>query len=287
MTDNWGRWGENDQRGTLNHIDEAVVRAAAGLVVQGRFLSLAQPIFAGMTIPGHRAGVMHFMGRDGGDYAAGRRRPGGFQVAEDTIVMPIHVGTHMDALCHCWRDETLFNGVSQDEVRSNGAARLGIDTAGPVVTRGVLLDFVALNGGPLINGTEIGLDMLEKALSGRVLRRGDAVLLRTGWLEAQVEGMKTDFNTEPGIGIAVAERLAEAGVALVGADNFAVEVLPFAKGTVFPVHQFLIRDIGMPLLEGLLLKPLGETGAREFLFVMAPLPIRGATGSPVNPVAVL
>lgn len=287
MTGNWGRWGAEDQRGTLNHIDASVVRAAAGLVSQGRVLSLAQPIFAGMMIPGHRAGVMHFMGRDGGDYAAGRRRPGGFQVAEDTIVMPIHAGTHMDALCHCWRDDTLFNGVSQDVVRSQGSARLGIDTAGPVVTRGVLLDFVALTGGVLKDGTEIGLDMLEGALGGRMLRPGDAVLLRTGWLEGQNERVKPDYNAEPGIGIAVAERLAEAGVALVGADNYAVEVLPFAKGTVFPVHQFLIRDIGMPLLEGLVLKPLGEAGARDFLFVMAPLPIRGATGSPVNPVAVL
>lgn len=287
MTGNWGRWGEDDERGTLNYIDASVVRAATGLVLQGRVLSLAQPIFAGMIIPGHRAGVMHFMGRDGGDYAAGSRQPGGFQFAEDTIVMPIHAGTHIDALCHCWREDTLFNGVSQNVVRSQGSARLGIDAAGPVVTRGVLLDFLALNGGALADGTEISLDMLEAVLAERVLRPGDAVLLRTGWLESQVEGEKPDYNAEPGIGIAVAERLAAAGVALIGADNYAVEVLPFAQGTVFPVHQFLIRDIGMPLLEGLVLKPLAEAGARDFLFVMAPLPIRGATGSPVNPVAVL
>lgn len=96
-----------------------------------------------------------------------------------------------------------------------------------------------------------------------------------------------DFNREPGIDVEAALYLAESGVAVVGADNFAIEVLPFPTGTVFPVHQRLIRDYGVPLLEGLVLRELGELGATEFLFVATPLPIVGATGSPVAPVAVL
>ncbi|ODT23612.1 MAG: hypothetical protein ABS35_12770 [Kaistia sp. SCN 65-12] len=113
------------------------------------------------------------------------------------------------------------------------------------------------------------------------------MLVRTGWLEAQQPGEQADFNREPGLDLEAALFLAEAGVAVVGADNFAVEVLPFAEGTVFPVHQRLIRDFGIPLIEGLVLKPLAEAGATAFLFVAAPLPVTGGTGSPLNPVAVL
>jgi kynurenine formamidase len=289
MNGNKGRWGADDERGTLNLITAAVIRDAAALVLEGRILSLAQSIHSGMKLPGHRAGVMHFLGRDGGDYAAGARRPGGFQFSEDTIVMPLHCGTHMDALCHCWHDDTLFNGFDQNVVRSAGSARLGIDKAGPIFTRGILLDFVKLAGGPLPDGTAIGPGMVNEAVArtGATIAPGDAVLLRTGWQERHESLDTPDFNAEPGLDLEAAQMLAEAGAALIGADNYAVEVLPFAKGTVFPVHQCLIADYGMPLLEGLVLAPLAEAGATTFLFAMAPLPIRGATGSPVNPMAVL
>jgi kynurenine formamidase len=87
--------------------------------------------------------------------------------------------------------------------------------------------------------------------------------------------------------VAAARWLAERGVAAVGADNFAVEHIPFPPEKVFPVHQCLIRDFGIPLIEGLVLAPLAEAGASSFLFMAAPLPIRGATGSPLAPLAVL
>jgi kynurenine formamidase len=288
MKDNWGKWGEADEIGALNLIGTDEVRAAAGLVRQGRVFSLAQEISAAMPVPAHRPGVTHLMGRDGGDYAAGARRPGGFQFSEDTVVLPLHTGTHVDALCHCWYDDALYNGFSGDEVRSKGAARLGIHTMPPVVGRGVLLDFVALHGAPLPDGTAIGAALLREAIArtGTALRPGDLVLLRTGWQESLTD-RAPDFNAEPGIDLEAALVLAEAGVAMVGADNYAVEVLPFAHGTVFPVHQRLIRDYGIPLLEGLVLKPLAEAGATAFLLVAAPLPVKGGTGSPITPVAVL
>lgn len=289
MKEAWGRWGDADECGALNHIDATAVRGAARLVRQGRTISLAQPISPAMPVPKSRPGVMHFMNRDGGDYAAGRRRPGGFQFADDTIVMPLHAGTHLDALCHCWYDDRLYNGFSATEIRSSGSAKLGIDRLGPVATRGVLLDFVGLNGAPLQDGISIGLEMTRAAVAraGVALRAGDAVLLRTGWQERSEAGEPVDFDSEPGLDVEAALFLAEAGVALVGADNFAIEVLPFPDGTVFPVHQRLIRDYGIPLLEGLALSPLAAEGVHEFLFVAAALPIRGATGSPVNPVAIL
>ncbi|WP_378941656.1 cyclase family protein [Mesorhizobium sp. ANAO-SY3R2] len=289
IVENWGRWGSRDEAGALNHIGEAAIRGAAGLVRQGKVISLAQVISASMPVPKSRAGFQHFMGRDGGDYAAGRPARGGFQYADDTVLLPLHSGTHLDALCHCWYGDKLYNGYAATEVNSSGARRLGIDKTAAVATRGVLLDFVALAGAPLEDGFSIGADMLRAAIArtGGALQPGDAVLLRTGWQELRDAGAPIDFNAEPGIDLDAAMVLAEVGVAMIGADNYSIEVLPFPEGTVFPVHQRLIRDFGIPLLEGLVLDELAREATSFFLFVCAPLKIRGATGSPVNPIVVL
>jgi kynurenine formamidase len=286
----WGRWGECDERGAVNLIDLCKVKGAAHLVRDGRVISLAQPLSPETPMPRHRAPMIHLMGRDGGDYAAGGKRPGGFQFAEDTMVVPMHVGTHIDALCHAWYDDELFNGFSGNTIRSTTAAtRCGIDKMGPIVTRGVLLDLVRLNGGPLTPGSRIGKLEIRSALdaAGAQLQVGDAVLLRTGWLESVLGTSEVDFSAEPGIDVEAAEFLAEAGTAMIGADNFAVEVLPFPSGKVFPVHQRLIRDFGIPLMEGAMLKPLAEAGATVFCLIAAPLPIVGGTGSPLTPIAIL
>ncbi len=143
----WGRWGAEDEIGAPNLIGPEQVRLAASLVRTGRIVSLTQPISERTPVPKHRAGVMHFMGRDGGDYAAGAKRPGGFQFAEDTVILPLHLGTHIDALCHAWCDDHLYNGFPGSTVRSTtGALRCGIDKMPPLVTRGVLLDIVRLRG---------------------------------------------------------------------------------------------------------------------------------------------
>ena len=120
--------------------------------------------------------------------------------------------------------------------------------------------------------------------AGARIGAGDIVLIRTGWPERQGP---VSFDTEPGIDADAALWLAEQQIAVRGADNFAVEVIPFAPGTVFPVHQRLIRDFGIPLLEGLILQPLAATGRSEFLFAASPLPVVGGTGSPISPMAVL
>lgn len=288
--DAWGKWGAADERGALNFIGPEQVRRATALVRTGEVLRLAQLLSPKTPVPAHRCGLQHFMGRDGGDYAAGAKRPGGFQFAEDTVVMPLHIGTHVDALCHAWYDDKLYNGYLGDTLRSTtGAARLGIDKMPPVVTRGVLLDLVRLKGRVLANGESIGRADLEAAAAAAGVQpgRGDAILLRTGWLETQAGVKQVDFNEEPGIDVDAGVWLAQAEVAMIGADNFAVEVLPFPAGKVFPVHQRLIRDFGIPLLEGLMLDPLVASGRHEFLFVASALPIVGATGSPLAPVVIL
>ena len=153
----WHRWGAEDERGALNHIDPVQVRDAAALVRSGQVLSLAQPLSPRTPVPQHRAGVQHFMGRDGGDYAAGARRPGGFQFAEDTVVLPLHIGTHIDALCHAWYDDastTAFPALARE---APAARRVAVSTrwgrSWGVACCSMLL---RLHGAPLRDGAAIG-----------------------------------------------------------------------------------------------------------------------------------
>jgi kynurenine formamidase len=287
--DAWGRWGADDEIGALNLIGGAQRLAAAALVTDGRVVSLAQPLDGSTPIPSHRLGYGHFMDRDGGDYAAGARRPGGFAFAEDTVVMPTHLGTHIDALCHVWYDEQLYNGHSSDGVRSAGADKCGVGTMPPIVTRGVLLDVVGERPEGLAKGEAVTAEMLQALCARRdiALGPGDVVLVRTGWFERADELGHGFYDGEPGLDISAAVWLAEQDVAAIGADNYAVEAIPFPEGTVFPVHQCLLRDHGVPLLEGLVLSELASTGRTDFLFSCAALPLSGATGSPVHPYALL
>lgn len=285
----WGRWGSEDERGALNYIGESEVLRAARLVKSGKVLSLAQPLSPETPVPNHRGRMMHFMQRDGGDYAAGAKRPGGFQFAEDTVVMALQFGTHIDALCHAWHDDRLYNGFASTGTRSTTrAARCGIEKMGPIVARGILVNVLDDSGKALTKGTPVTREKLERAVAhaGVTLELGDVVLIRTGWIETMLADPHY-YDGEPGIDLEAGRWLAECGVAVIGSDNFAVEHIPFPAGTVFPVHQLAIRGYGIALLEGLVLAPLAEEGVAEFLFLAAPLPFVGGTGSPLVPLAIL
>lgn len=288
--ENWGRWGAADERGALNWLTPERVVAAAGLVRSGRVFTLGRPIARETPVAPHRLPPARYMDRDGGDYACGAKRPGGFQFAEDTIHLSTHSGTHIDALAHAWYGDQLYNGFPGNTIRSTtGAQRCGIEKAGPLVGRGVLLD---LAGHLNVPGLPISYEVSAAELAacareqGVDVSEGDIVLLRTGWRYADHD-VAEYFNCEPGPGPAAARWLAGRRVAAAGADNGAFEVLPPKEGSVLPVHQFLIRDCGVPLLEGLLLDDLAQARVYEFLFVATPLPIVGGTGSPTNPIAVL
>jgi kynurenine formamidase len=285
----WGRWGSDDERGALNYIGAPEVMRATGLVKEGKVISLAQPLSPDTPVPNHRGPMQHFMMRDGGDYAAGGKRPGGFQFAEDAVVMALQFGTHIDALCHAWHDDKLYNGFPSTGTRSTTrAVRCGVEKMGPIVARGILLNVLDTSGNALAIGAPVTRAQLEDAArkAGVTIERGDVVLVRTGWLETMLLDPHY-YDGEPGIDVEAGRWLAEAGVAAIGSDNFAVEHIPFPKDTVFPVHQLVIRGYGIALIEGLVLKELAATGASEFLFVAAPLPFVGGTGSPLVPLAIL
>lgn len=285
----WGRFGADDERGAVNLITPEAVRRAVGLVRTGQVIPLGQPMSPKTPVPGHRAPMQHFMDRDGGDYAAGGKRPGGFQFAEDTVVMPLQFATHVDALCHAWCEDQLYNGFPSVGTRSTTrATRCGIEKMGSIVARGILLDVVASAGGPLPIGVNVSRAMLEAAAdrAGIAIAAGDVALVRTGWIETMLADPHY-YDGEPGLDVEAGQWLAEQGVAAIGADNFAIEAIPFPPGKVFPMHQCVLRGYGVALIEGMVLEPLARTGASEFLFVAAPLPIVGATASPLMPLAVL
>lgn len=281
---NWGRWGADDQLGALNLAGPEQAVRAAGLVRTGQVISLGQQLGPRTAGTPHRKAPERFMSRDGGDYAAGARRPDGFQFAEDVVSFASHSGTHLDALSHAWTEDQLYNGFSSHLVRSTtGAARLGAEQLRPTVTRGVLLDVATSR--ELSAGEAVTAQDLQRAAGDVVLEPGDAVLVRTGWLE---RGTDDDyFAGEPGIDTGAAAWLADADVALVGSDNYAIEVQPSPPGTSFPVHLLLLHRHGVPLLEGAVLDELAGTGRTTFLFVAAALPLVGSTAGPVCPVAVL
>lgn len=286
----WGTWGPDDETGALNRIGAANVVAAAGLVSDGRVLRLSQDLGPATPVSAHRKRPERFMTRDGGDYAAGARRPGGFQFAEEVVSFATHSGTHVDALSHAWYDDQLYNGYPSSSVRSTtGAARCGAEKLRPMVTRGVLLDLAGTCGGEVGPSHAFGADDLAAAAeaAGVGVGAGDVVLVHTGWLAAHGADGPTYFASEPGIDVSAAQWLIEAQVAAVGCDNYAVEVQPSAPGTGFPVHQALIRDHGIPLIENVVLGELLASRRHEFLFVAAPLPLVGSTAGPVSPLAVL
>jgi kynurenine formamidase len=277
-----------EERGTLARIGAEQVRRATGLVRSGRIVDLGLSLGPDTPVASHRPGMVRFMTRDGGDYAAGAKRPGGFQFAEDTIQLPTHIGTHMDALAHAWHDDHLYGGHPQETIRSTtGAQRCGADKLGPIVTRGVLLDVAREREWG--SGEPIGAAELEaaRAAAGVEIEAGDVVLIRTGWLGRTGHSAEAYFDGEPGLDITAAQWLADTGLATLGIDNFAVESIPFPDGEVFPVHQFLLRDHGIAPIEGVVLDELSTQVDGPFLFVGLPLPLVGSTASPLNPVAIL
>jgi kynurenine formamidase len=281
---NWGRWGTEDQRGALNLVDEAARRRGLEAATRAVPISLGLPVGTGVAPHAAlRPEPQHFMVRDGGDYAAGLPERPGLGWADDVVILPCHGTTHLDALAHVWRDGLMWNGFPANEVTSRGARVSGVETVGPIVTRGVLVDL------PRVDDSPIGAREVEEAL-GRVSvvpEPGDALLVRTGWLARWRDGTASK-SAWPGIDTSVVDLVDRWGLSLVGADNISVEVTPSGDPQcALPVHVALLRDRGVFLLELLDLELLSAAAATTFLLVVSPLNIVGGSGSPVAPTAVI
>jgi kynurenine formamidase len=291
---NWGRWGPDDQLGTLNLIGPHHVRAAAAEVASGKVFQLS--IAVGKDGPqsgmGGRLNPVHLMSMQPQDWD-----PHGLQVSDDWIIMPLQSGTQWDGLSHIGYDNKLYNGYPADDVSTRfGARRLAVDAmTDRIAGRGVLLDIARLHGVDWLEaGTPItpaDLAAAERA-QGVTVGEADFLLVRTGWrTRFLAEGRDGWMSGEPGLGIDCAHWLHQRGVAAVGSDNWGIEVMPSGiDGAVMPLHCVLIRDMGMPLAEILDLEALAEDcvadGRWSFLFVAPPLHISNAVGSPTTPIAI-
>jgi kynurenine formamidase len=286
---NWGLWGPDDERGALNRLTPAATLRGISCVTTGETISLAVPLKAGQgPIAAGRQPMQHFMSRDGGDYAAGLKERG-FGFADDYIVMATHGTTHIDALSHVFRDRQMWNGFAADSVTSRGARRCGIEKVGPIITRAIFADFGPPDGTSRTDDYAIGPAELaaEVERSGVVPQSGDALVVRTGWLARWREGRATEGQWA-GLHPSCAQWIDEQGFVLVAADNIAVEQGPSTNPMEqAPLHVELIRNRGIYLAELLDLELLAATQRRSFLLMIAPLPIHGGVGSPINPVAVL
>jgi len=298
---NWGKWGADDEIGTLNYIKPEMLVKAAGLVKRGAVFSLAIPFdSSGPQInQPRRFNPIHRMILTGPDFTTGAvKRPGGVGFADDMVIMALQCGTQWDALSHCFLDDTLYNGYDADLVSSEGAKKNGMEKmAHGVVARGVLLDIPRVKNLPWLEpGYAITADDLEAAVRAQnvVVGTGDALLVRTGQMAmCKARGGWGDYagGDAPGLSFHTAGWVHDRQIAALATDTWGMEVRPNEIPNSYqPLHQVFIPNMGLLIGEIFALDELAEDCARdrvyEFLFVAPPLPITGAVGSPVNPLAI-
>jgi kynurenine formamidase len=295
---NWGRWGADDQRGTLNLITPDAVRRGVAAVRSGRVFSLAIPFDADgpqwdnvnmplRTNPALNTFCVNLSFT--GDTAD-------FTTSDDAFTMGSQAATHWDALAHVGYEGKLYNDTDDDVITSGaGAARLGIENVGPIVTRGVLLDIAALHGVDHFDDNyAITADDLDRAAAAAslTLESGDAVLIRTGQMHWLRQGERKRYSfPSPGLSTSTIPWLRDHDIAAVATDTLTFEVYPCEDPKVFmPVHMLHLRDMG--LLQGQVwsLDALGadcaSDGQYDFLLSATPLPLTHAVGAPVAPTAV-
>jgi len=278
-------WGPDDERGAANRLTPAKALEASALITQGKVYQLGRVYRSDMPFFGKRIYEMRIL--KVGPFAANelRAHEGYFNGELD------QVGTQFDALGHIGVGERFYNGFHLSDLGDqHGLTHLGVEHVGPIVTRGVLIDVAGYKGVErLEGGYEITAADLEGALArqGTEIREGDAVLFHTGW-GALWDADKVAFNGPgPGIGLEAAQFLIDKKIVMVGSDNGGVEVVPNPDPTLaFPVHQLLITQNGIYILEAIITEDLARDSAYEFAFVFAPLRLKGASGSPGNPIAI-
>jgi kynurenine formamidase len=289
---NWGRWGKDDQIGTLNHVTPQDIVRAAGLIRIDR-----RGPQSGLW--GGRWNPIHTMLATGTDAVAGRHdKVPGIRYADDALNMPVQSATHWDSLGHIFYEDKMYNGFDAREADSNGLRQLGIEhTKNKMVGRGVLLDIARFRGVPwLEDGEAIGNGELDKCAKDQnvEIRRGDFVILRTGQMERCLKEKQWGSyagGDAPGVKFENCYWCHEREIAAICSDTWGVEVRPNeTKEVGQPWHWVVIPAMGLTMGEMFYVKELAEDceadGVYEFFFCGAPLIITGGTGSPINPQAI-
>ncbi len=253
-----------------------------GAIGECKIVDLAQPLYTG--VPHHPAHppFLYGLNKKHGDYV----NPGGASSASEAIALGTHVGTHIDALCHFTCDGRFFGGAEAAPAQSypEGLQYHTVDKVQPIFRRGVLFDVAKQQGVEVLPEDFVIMpEHLEAA--GVSLSPGDVALIRTGWARYWDDPAKFISQVRsPGPGIAAAQWLSERGIFAAGSDTAPFE---FAPSPEMAVHVHLLVRNGIHIIECLNMEELSAMGAKEFLFVAAPLKIRGGTGSPIRPYAMV
>ena len=291
------RWGAGDQLGAGNLLTTANTLAALSLVKEGRIIEMSQvietgaPRFAPGQSPYFITGAVRSPSNMKRRAAQGATNEVGANL--ERIEMTVHVGTHIDGLGHFAIGDRMYGGHSAaDIVGDMGLEKLGAEHMPPMVTRGICLDLSGLDGGEFLDaGRPVTADDLKRAYDAAKLapKAGDVVCVQTGWGRFFMTDNDRYLSGEPGLDIGAAKWLTDQDVLAIGVDNMAVEVLPGTEHPEIqmPVHQHCLVDAGVYLVENLVLDHVLAAGASEFCFILLPVKFKGATGSPVRPIAMI
>ena len=298
---NWGRWGADDELGTLNHLTEERRVAACADVVAGEAISLSMAFdrFGPQPRGDRRLNPSLSMLQTGTDVRLGVQEGcvDGWGYADDMVTMALQAATHWDSLAHAFHAYRMYNGYPCEEVTAAGASRNSITAAKDrVAGRAVLLDIARSEEVDWLEpGFPIGGRTLAVAAEreGVVVGPGDIVLVRTGaMLRARRAGTWDDYayHDEAGLSLDALPWLHERQVAALAIDNWACEVLPNDGPVMLPVHVVAIVYMGLLIGENFDLDDLGERCAADGryagMLVAGPIPFSGAVGAPVNPMMV-
>ncbi|MEU3994025.1 cyclase family protein [Streptomyces platensis] len=293
---NWGRWGADDEIGTLHLITPQVVREAAGGIRSGRRIPLALPLqqdgVQTGVIPG-RVNPLHTMTAINQEIFG----PSTVATSDDAVTMGLQAATHWDGLAHVSHSGRLYNNRPADSVTAHGGATaLGVEKATPIVSRGVLLDVARVHGTEGLPGghavTPEDLDAAEE-LAGTRVRAGDIVLVRTGQLRHYLAGDRQGYAfPSPGLSLRTPEWFHARDVAAVANDTLTFEIFPpEIENLWMPVHALHLVEMGMLQGQNWNLEELSAACAEEgrFAFFLSAVaePFVGGSGAPVAPVAIL
>lgn len=297
---NWGKWGADDELGTLNYVTPQDVADAARLVKTGKVISLALPFDGKGPAMGLRGrfNPIHLMIATGAEAYSGVQDAAGMRYADDVVIMPLQCGTQWDALSHVFYGDHMWNGYDIRLVDGTGAKKNGIEkTKNRMVGRGVFLDVPRAHGADhLPDGYAISARELDYVAQkqGVEVRRADFLLIRTGAMGARLKaGVWGQFagGEAPGLAVDTADWIHEKQVAAVCGDTHAVECRPNPIDNVRqPWHWIVLPNMGLTVGEYFLLEELSEDcatdGVYEFFFTAPSLPFTGAVGCPTNPLVI-
>ncbi len=282
------KWGPDDEIGAANYMKPELVVKAASLIKTGKTYALGIPVDS--KTPAYPPRAFKITIVQPGQAGIPGLGPSKTTYNDDILDTWVGIGSQLDGLGHIGVDHVYYNGNKLlDFADPTGLKKLGVEKVPPMVTRGVLLDMAAHYGTDIVKeGTAFNVKEIEEVAKkqGVEIREGDVVIFHTGWLGLIGKDDKRYSAGEPGLGVEGAKCLTGKGVVAIGADTWALEVIPFESKNVFEVHQILLPMNGTYILENMDTTELAKDKAYEFLFVLGQPRFRGGVQSMINPVAI-